>query len=379
MKSILKTSFSHLGFLQIFESVDLWGNFHFFGWFICITVWWICGVFGSNWKQLIMSYYTPSCCSSPPKSSSASAELKVYQAFIFSVPIFFTFILLLLFYLFYLRRRRVDWSSLRMRTSLHTNNVDEISRAELGLKKELREMLPIVIYKESFSIRDAQCSVCLADYQAEDKLQQIPACGHAFHMDCIDHWLTTHTTCPLCRLSLLAPAKASSELSDIQQETIQESSVTENADGASDQQRSEAYEEPQAVEHSESRNEDGSTLQNSPKEQGRSSHSLDNEREVRDTTNETGEHEQSRRIPDLTLKSPWLCIPFFAPAMEQHEASVLTKFRKISMSNICLTGKCEINISSPCSCFFCLYHPHAQLLEKWVNGKELWMKISVQN
>lgn len=142
-----------------------------------------------------------------------------------------------------------------------------------------------------------RCSVCLADYQAEDKLQQIPACGHAFHMDCIDHWLTTHTTCPLCRLSLLAPAKASSELSDIQQETIQESSVTENADGASDQQRSEAYEEPQAVEHSESRNEDGSTLQNSPKEQGRSSHSLDNEREVRDTTNETGDHEQSRRIP----------------------------------------------------------------------------------
>lgn len=185
MKSILKTSFSHLGFLQIFESFDLWGNFHFFGWFICITVWWICGVFGSNWKQLIMSYYTPSCCSSPPKSSSVSAELKVYQAFIFSVPIFFTFILLLLFYLFYLRRRRVDWSSLRMRTSLHTNNVDEISRvrsffgfhwfiylilllcayayaccclfkAELGLKKELREMLPIVIYKESFSIRDTQ-------------------------------------------------------------------------------------------------------------------------------------------------------------------------------------------------------------------------------
>lgn len=65
------------------------------------------------------------CC------TKAAAELKLYQAFIFSVPIFFTFILLLLFYLFYLRRRRVDWSSLRMRTSNSLSSfqsTSEISR-----------------------------------------------------------------------------------------------------------------------------------------------------------------------------------------------------------------------------------------------------------
>lgn len=45
--------------------------------------------------------------------------------------------------------------------------------------------------------------MCLADYQAEDKLQLIPVCGHTFHMDCIDLWLTSHTTCPLCRLTLI--------------------------------------------------------------------------------------------------------------------------------------------------------------------------------
>lgn len=45
--------------------------------------------------------------------------------------------------------------------------------------------------------------MCLGDYQADEKLQQIPACGHTFHMDCIDLWLTSHTTCPLCRLSLI--------------------------------------------------------------------------------------------------------------------------------------------------------------------------------
>lgn len=140
------------------------------------------------------------CC------SKASADLKLYQAFIFSIPIFFTFILLSLFYLFYLRRRRVDWSSIRMRSNhstFYSSESDDTSRAELGLKKEVREMLPIIVFKESFSVKDTLCSVCLGEYQAEEKLQQIPACGHTFHMDCIDHWLSSHATCPLCRQSIL--------------------------------------------------------------------------------------------------------------------------------------------------------------------------------
>lgn len=60
------------------------------------------------------------CCSSSSSGNrsdaSGVAELKLYRAFIFSVPIFFTLILLFLFYVFYLRPRRVDWSSIRMRS-----------------------------------------------------------------------------------------------------------------------------------------------------------------------------------------------------------------------------------------------------------------------
>jgi len=42
--------------------------------------------------------------------SEASTELRLYRAFIFCVPIFFTLILLFLFYLFYLRpRTRLHW------------------------------------------------------------------------------------------------------------------------------------------------------------------------------------------------------------------------------------------------------------------------------
>ncbi|XP_057960385.1 RING-H2 finger protein ATL58-like isoform X4 [Malania oleifera] len=82
-----------------------------------------------------------------PSCSTASAELKLYRAFIFSIPIFFTFFLLLLFYL-YLHCTRADRSSLQIR-----HNTD--SRAASS-SKELRELLPVIVFKESFSARDMQ-------------------------------------------------------------------------------------------------------------------------------------------------------------------------------------------------------------------------------
>lgn len=42
---------------------------------------------------------------SPPHQYPQEIQLKLYQAFIFSIPILFSIILFLLFYLFYLKRR----------------------------------------------------------------------------------------------------------------------------------------------------------------------------------------------------------------------------------------------------------------------------------
>ncbi|WVZ82224.1 hypothetical protein U9M48_029510 [Paspalum notatum var. saurae] len=48
------------------------------------------------------------------------------------------------------------------------------------------------------------CAVCLCEFAADDKLRLLPTCGHAFHVPCIDAWLLSHSTCPLCRGSILA-------------------------------------------------------------------------------------------------------------------------------------------------------------------------------
>ncbi|KFK31717.1 hypothetical protein AALP_AA6G149800 [Arabis alpina] len=44
-----------------------------------------------------------------------------------------------------------------------------------------------------------ECSVCLNEFQEEEKLRIIPNCSHLFHIDCIDIWLQNNANCPLCR------------------------------------------------------------------------------------------------------------------------------------------------------------------------------------
>jgi len=42
------------------------------------------------------------------------------------------------------------------------------------------------------------CSVCLEDITVEDWYKQLPYCGHYFHAECIDRWLTMQASCPVC-------------------------------------------------------------------------------------------------------------------------------------------------------------------------------------
>jgi hypothetical protein len=47
------------------------------------------------------------------------------------------------------------------------------------------------------------CAVCLSEYQNGEQVRLLPLCRHSFHLHCIDTWLSTHETCPVCRHSVL--------------------------------------------------------------------------------------------------------------------------------------------------------------------------------
>ncbi|EES06590.1 hypothetical protein BDA96_04G118800 [Sorghum bicolor] len=49
----------------------------------------------------------------------------------------------------------------------------------------------------------AQCAVCLSLVQEGEVVRRLPACMHLFHVCCIDMWLHSHSTCPLCRATVL--------------------------------------------------------------------------------------------------------------------------------------------------------------------------------
>ncbi|CAA0823624.1 E3 ubiquitin-protein ligase ATL6 [Striga hermonthica] len=66
--------------------------------------------------------------------------------------------------------------------------------------------LPTFTYSE---VRDhkigkgaLECAICLNEFEPDEALRLIPTCDHVFHQDCIDAWLASHVTCPVCRADL---------------------------------------------------------------------------------------------------------------------------------------------------------------------------------
>ncbi|XP_062221209.1 E3 ubiquitin-protein ligase EL5-like [Phragmites australis] len=57
----------------------------------------------------------------------------------------------------------------------------------------------------------AQCAVCLSLVQEGEVVRRLPACMHLFHVGCIDMWLRSHSTCPLCRATVEPTKEASSK------------------------------------------------------------------------------------------------------------------------------------------------------------------------
>ncbi|KAG0479178.1 hypothetical protein HPP92_013897 [Vanilla planifolia] len=58
-----------------------------------------------------------------------------------------------------------------------------------------------------------ECVVCLPPLTMGEEVRQMPQCGHSFHAACIDMWLYSHSSCPVCRGSVLPTPTNSIEMS----------------------------------------------------------------------------------------------------------------------------------------------------------------------
>lgn len=77
-----------------------------------------------------------------------------------------------------------------------------------GLNESVIRSIPIFQYKKGEKVKNigeksfSECSVCLTEFQEEEKLRVLPNCSHLFHIDCIDTWLQGNANCPLCRSTI---------------------------------------------------------------------------------------------------------------------------------------------------------------------------------
>ncbi|PWA59965.1 zinc finger, RING/FYVE/PHD-type [Artemisia annua] len=82
-----------------------------------------------------------------------------------------------------------------------------------GLDKSIINSIEVCKYKKGDGlVSGMDCSVCLGEFQEDEKLRLLPKCSHAFHVHCIDTWLTSHSNCPLCRANVFVSRRVPSDL-----------------------------------------------------------------------------------------------------------------------------------------------------------------------
>ncbi|PAN08653.1 hypothetical protein PAHAL_1G427500 [Panicum hallii] len=153
----------------------------------------------------------------PPASALDNVEAKISPSILFIVAIlaivFFVcgLLHLLVRHLLRLRRRRRAREDAESVTAFQGQLQQLFHLHDAGIDQAFIDALPVFLYRNVVGAAGQgegkdpfDCAVCLCEFSPDDQLRLLPKCSHAFHLECIDTWLLSHSTCPLCRRSLLA-------------------------------------------------------------------------------------------------------------------------------------------------------------------------------
>lgn len=140
------------------------------------------------------------CCGAPTLLAAAATS-------------FFFCLLFVLFFLclrFVLLRRH--WRR-NARVVLHQEeHHHQQQRPKLGLDAAAIAALPSFPYQQSAEA-EAECAVCLYVLEEGQMVREIPGCKHVFHQECIDVWLASRASCPVCRAKA-EPGRAEDEMTE---------------------------------------------------------------------------------------------------------------------------------------------------------------------
>lgn len=105
------------------------------------------------------------------------------------------------------RRRRLHFAAGHHETPV-------VSALRHGLDPSELKTIPIVVYDPKEFKEGLECAVCLCEVSEGEKARLLPKCNHGFHVECIDMWFQSHSTCPLCRNPVATSTQSSNSASD---------------------------------------------------------------------------------------------------------------------------------------------------------------------
>lgn len=70
-----------------------------------------------------------------------------------------------------------------------------------GLDAEAIVLLPssFPYHRRGNDNPEVECAVCLGVLDEGQTARQLPGCAHVFHQQCVDAWLASNASCPVCR------------------------------------------------------------------------------------------------------------------------------------------------------------------------------------
>ncbi|KAJ4967668.1 hypothetical protein NE237_014369 [Protea cynaroides] len=166
----------------------------------------------------------PRSYSNSPSSSYALSGKIMLSAVIILFAVVIVIICLHIYARWFLIRERSRQLSRRRRRRQRTHiifsfepsgtSADSVFVPSRGLDESVLKSLPTFVYSSAAHGGGAggvlECAVCLSEFEDDEKGRLLPKCNHSFHIECIDMWFHSHSTCPLCRtpVGLEIPAAA---------------------------------------------------------------------------------------------------------------------------------------------------------------------------
>jgi outer membrane lipoprotein SlyB len=93
--------------------------------------------------------------------------------------------------------QRMNGNGMTYEQVLQSSLGDSNGNSNLGADEQLIASIPTNRVEKDMP-KDEKCCICLESFKKSDKCKTLP-CMHGFHAGCVDQWLRTNASCPMCK------------------------------------------------------------------------------------------------------------------------------------------------------------------------------------